>query len=213
MSKKVVIYTGPSLSQKEASKILDANYKNPVRRGDILVDIEDDVDIIGIIDGVFHHYPAVAHREIIKAMEKGIIVVGGGSMGALRASELDELGMIGIGYVYEQYKTGKITSDDDVSIVFSPEDNELLSEALVNIDFNMKIAKDKGIISQKEMEEILKTGKEIFYPKRTFKSVLDKSNIPQENKIKINEFLKEEYTDIKKEDAIALVKYIKNLLE
>jgi hypothetical protein len=44
---------------------------------------------------------AVGHREIISALKAGVCVVGGSSMGALRASELDSYGMIGVGRIYE----------------------------------------------------------------------------------------------------------------
>ncbi|MGZ7136369.1 MAG: TfuA-like protein, partial [Methanobacterium sp.] len=100
IKKKIIVFLGPSLSHKEASKILYADYRLPIKRGDITAVVNENPDIIGIIDGVFHQQPAVSHREILDALKKGITVVGGASMGALRASELDDFGMIGVGYVY-----------------------------------------------------------------------------------------------------------------
>ena len=66
----IVIYTGLSLSFEDAKKMLDAEYLPPVKRGDIynLLEKRDDVEIIGIIDGVFHQSPAVAHKEILEAL-------------------------------------------------------------------------------------------------------------------------------------------------
>ena len=134
---KIIIYTGLSLSFDEAKEILDSHddveviYKRPIKRGDIGLAINEHPDIIGIIDGVFHQNSAVAHREILKAIDEGITVVGASSMGALRASELDTLGMKGIGYVYEQYATGKVTSDDDVAVMLDSETLEQLSEPLI----------------------------------------------------------------------------------
>ena len=121
---KIIIYTGLSLSFDEAREILDTTedveviYKRPIKRGDLNHDIKENPDIIGIIDGVFHQSSAVGHREILNVIKKGIEVYGASSMGALRASELDSLGMHGIGYVYNQYATGKIVSDDTVSAIF-----------------------------------------------------------------------------------------------
>ena len=66
----------------------------------------------------------------MKALDNGITVVGGSSMGALRASELDDLGMVGIGYVYKAYRTGAITSDDDVALSVDPVNKVPISEAL-----------------------------------------------------------------------------------
>ena len=118
---KIIIYTGLSLSFDEAKEILDSHddveviYKRPIKRGDLGHDIKENPDIIGIIDGVFHQNSSVGHKEILNVINKGITVVGASSMGALRASELDDLGMVGIGYVYRQYRSGAITSDDDVA--------------------------------------------------------------------------------------------------
>ncbi len=39
-------------------------------------------------------------------MKKGVKVYGSSSMGALRASELDEFGMVGVGRIYECYRSG-----------------------------------------------------------------------------------------------------------
>ena len=79
--------------------------------------LKENPDIIGIIDGVFHQSSAVGHKEILNAIKKGIKVYGASSMGALRASELDVLGMTGIGYVYNQYASGEVDSDDDVAVM------------------------------------------------------------------------------------------------
>ncbi|MCI6930805.1 MAG: TfuA-like protein, partial [Methanobrevibacter boviskoreani] len=116
-NKRIIVFTGLSLSFDDASQILDADYRPPVKRGDIfkILKEEEKPDIIGIIDGQFHSAPAVAHKEIMEALNEGITVVGGSSMGALRASELDSLGMIGVGFVYNEYKNGNIKSDDDVA--------------------------------------------------------------------------------------------------
>ena len=74
---KIIIYTGLSLPFDEAKEILDSHddveviYKRPIKRGDLGHDIKENPDIIGIIDGVFHHYfldrrnnPLFAWRKI-----------------------------------------------------------------------------------------------------------------------------------------------------
>ncbi|AMK14868.1 TfuA-related McrA-glycine thioamidation protein [Methanobrevibacter olleyae] len=207
---KIIVYLGLSILEDEAKSILDADFKPPVKRGDILKAIAEKPDIIGIIDGVFHHSPAVAHKEIMKALDKGITVVGGSSMGALRASELDDLGMVGIGYVYRQYKSGAITSDDDVALSFDPERNITLSEALVNIDYKLNLAADKEIITEEEKDNIHNIAKDIYYPKRSYQNIFSKVEMEDEKKTKLIEFLLKE-KDIKYLDAIEVLDYIKNL--
>ena len=66
-------------------------------------------------------------------------------MGALRAAEMDTLGMVGIGEIYRMYKSGELESDDEVALVFDPS-RAWLSEPLINIRFTLKRAKEEGII-------------------------------------------------------------------
>lgn len=67
----------------------------------------------------------------------GVTVVGGCSMGAFRASELDTHGMIWVGRIYEWYRDGVVESDDEVAVTFHPEMFEPLSVPLVNIRTNL----------------------------------------------------------------------------
>jgi hypothetical protein len=209
--KKIIIFTGPSLSAEEGLEILNADYRPPVKRGDILSAINESPDTIGIIDGVFHQYPAVAHKEILEAMKKGITVVGGGSMGALRASELDSLGMIGVGYVYNEYSNGNIESDDDVAITFDNFTGQAISEALVNIVYKLNEACQKNIITADEKKEIISIAKSIYYPERTYYNILRQVNLDENKKEKLIDFIVKS-VDIKKQDAIAVLEYIKNLI-
>lgn len=210
MDKRIIIFTGLSISIEEASTILEADYRPPVKRNDILQAITEKPDIIGIIDGVFHQSPAVSHKEIMKAMDLGITVIGGSSMGALRASELDVLGMKGIGYVYQQYANGNITSDDDVAVTFDPVNKTPLSEALVNIDYKLDLAIDENIITQEDKDGIIQIAKEIYYPHRTYQNIFSKVEIDFDKKGKLIDFIVKS-KDIKYLDAIAVLEYIKKL--
>jgi hypothetical protein len=143
-------------------------------------------------------------------LDKGITVVGGSSMGALRASELDDLGMIGIGYVYRAYRSGEITSDDDVALSFYPVNQVPLSEALVNVDYKLNLAVDEGIITEEERDYIHNIAKEIYYPKRSYQNIFSKVEMEDKKKTKLIDFILKE-KDIKYLDAIEVLEYIKNL--
>ena len=172
--------------------------------------INDGAEIIGIIDGVFHQSPAVAHKEIMKALDKGITVVGGCSMGALRASELDDLGMIGVGEIYKMYRNGTITSDDDVAVSFDPETKTALGEALVNIEYKLSRAEENGIITEDEKEEIIKIAKDLYYPQRSYANIFSKVKMEDEKKTRLIDFIVKE-KDLKYLDAVAVLEYIKEL--
>lgn len=85
-------------------KWLQATYLPPVSQGDIAGLLRRRPRVIGIIDGYFERVPAVWHKEILLALSAGVHVVGGASMGALRAAELHSFGMVGVGEVFAWYR-------------------------------------------------------------------------------------------------------------
>ncbi|MBR3139694.1 MAG: TfuA-related McrA-glycine thioamidation protein [Methanobrevibacter sp.] len=210
---KIIIYTGLTIPFDEAREILDSNenreviYKRPIKRGDLGHDLNENPTIIGIIDGVFHQNSAVGHREILSALNKGIKVFGSSSMGALRASELDTLGMTGIGYVYNEYASGNVTSDDDVAVMLDSESLEPLSEPLINMNYVFKKAFSANIITESEKNELMKISKETFYPKRTYAQTLSKSSLDNDKKSELIDLIRTT-PDMKKEDAKQLLEHI-----
>ncbi len=93
---KPIVFLGPSLPRQEAEKLLDADYRPPIRRGDM--DALPPGSIAGIIDGVFDQDLSVSPTEIRAALLRGVRVFGAASMGALRAVEVP--GVRGIGKIY-----------------------------------------------------------------------------------------------------------------
>ncbi|MBN1166087.1 MAG: TfuA-related McrA-glycine thioamidation protein [Methanospirillaceae archaeon] len=171
----VVVYLGPSLSVHEAEEILpSADYLPPVKRGDLGALSARNPDIVGIIDGVFFQDAAVGHREILSLLEAGVTVIGASSMGALRAVELLPFGMIGIGKVFCMYRDGIVISDDEVALICDPISHTPLSEALVNIRVTLDDAAEKGIFSSDDAGLILKTAQQIYYPERTYETILSR---------------------------------------
>jgi hypothetical protein len=169
---KIIVFLGPSLEQSAAEKILPAEYRPPAKRGDLIAAARDGATIIGLIDGVFHQESAVAHREILTALQNDIKVIGASSMGALRAAEMDTLGMVGIGAVYRMYKSGELESDDEVALVFDPSSGLALSEPLINIRFTLKLALDSGIIDADVYDALLLSARSLFYPRRTYRAMV-----------------------------------------
>ncbi len=212
----VVIYTGTSISHHDAKKILNADYRPPVKRNDIKRIMRNPPDIIGIIDGVFFDSAAVAHREIIEAIKSGITVVGGASMGALRASELDSYGMIGVGKIYEMYRSGVLESDDEVAVTFDQDTMEALSVPLVNIRATLESAIEKGVITRETAGAILEVAKKLFYPDRNYRNIVSecmkKGIISDPDKGKLLDFLLEHEVDVKREDAVRVLEKIKGMI-
>lgn len=213
---KPVIYTGTSISHSDARKILDADYRPPVKRHDIVRLMKSPPEILGIIDGVFFDSAAVAHREIIEALKSGVVVVGGGSMGALRASELDTYGMIGVGKIYEMYKNGVLESDDEVAVTFDAETLEQLSVPLVNVRMTVEQAQVMGILTKEQSSAVVDITRKIFYPERNYWNILNecvKNRVfADSEKEKLLVFFKVHEVDVKRQDAVLVLERIKELL-
>lgn len=93
----------------------------PVRRHDLL-DLCDagDCRAVVMLDGEFGQSLAVSIAEVRTVLEAGLRLHGSSSMGVLRAVECRTLGMIGSGWVYRQYLSGRIESDAEVALLFDP---------------------------------------------------------------------------------------------
>ena len=103
----IFVFVGPTMGVEEARNILDATYLPPASQGDVFrLVATSDARVIGIIDGHFNEVPSVWHKELLWAMSQGVHVLGAGSIGALRAAELEAFGMVGEGRIFEAYRSG-----------------------------------------------------------------------------------------------------------
>lgn len=211
--RRIIVFLGPSLERDAAETILPADYRPPAKRGDLLHAVQDGAEIIGLIDGVFHQESAVAHREILTAIKNGVRVIGSSSMGALRAAEMDTLGMTGIGEVYHMYKRGELISDDEVALVFDPETGYSLSEPLVNMRFTLREAERQRIISSQDHAAFLAAAQSVFYPQRTYGRIVSEAGpaIDQETKGRFLAWVQQHAVDQKRKDAGAALEYIKEI--
>jgi hypothetical protein len=210
---KIIVFLGPSLEQTAAEKILSADYRAPAKRGDLLDAVHDGATIIGLIDGVFHQESAVAHREILAAIKKGVRVVGASSMGALRAAEMDTLGMVGIGEIYRMYKNGELESDDEVALVFDPSSGLALSEPLINIRFTLKRAMKEGIIDTAAHDALLTAARSVFYPKRTYRTIVSSTGegVNARTRERFLAWVESGACDQKRTDAVAALEFIRKI--
>ena len=208
----VVVFIGPSLDQPSARSILpNAVYLPPVKRGDASSAAED-ADIMVIIDGVFFQDEAVGHRELLGVLKSGVKLFGSSSMGALRASELDTLGMTGVGKIYQQYRSGEIIADDEVGLVYDRETGIALSEPMVNMRASFSKACLDEIITKDEEKVLLTACKKLYYPDRTYRRVIKDALVSDETKTRLSSWLKEHAVDQKRLDAIECLNTVRDLL-
>jgi len=208
----IIVFLGPSLDRAAAEAILPAEYRPPARRGDRRRAAEEGAETIRLIDGVFHQEAAVAHREILAAVRRGTRVVGASSMGALRAAEMDTLGMTGIGEVYRMYRSGELVSDDEVALVFDPQSGIALSEPLVNIRFTLKAALAEGVIDAAAHDALLAAARSLFYPNRTYPAMASAAEAADPAaRARFAAWAEGHAVDRKRLDAIAALEYVAGL--
>ena len=149
-------------------------WRPPVTQGEVYQAALTRPAIIGIIDGYFEVTPTVWHKEILWAMAQGIHVYGSASIGALRAAELHPFGMVGIGRIFEAYRDGILTDDDEVAVLHGPEElgYPAVTEAMVNIRATLDKAVAEGVWIAGWPPISREIGKALFYKERSWDAIL-----------------------------------------
>ena len=213
----VYVFTGPTISQTEASRELEAVYLAPAAEGDVYRVTLQAPKAIGIIDGYFQSKPTVRHKEILWAMSRGIHVFGSASIGALRAAELAAFGMEGVGNIFERFRDGVLEDDDEVAIAHGPAEVGFVaaSEAMVNIRETLTKAERLCVISREVRAELEKIGKELFYPDRAYQVILrcaSERGVPGAELARLRQWLPQNHVNLKREDALAMLRLMRRRL-
>ena len=214
---EIIVFLGPTLDREQAEKLLAARYLPPVACGDIVRSLRFRPKVIAIIDGVFEHTGSVWHKEILFALEEGVAVFGASSMGALRAAELASFGMIGVGRIFEAYRDGVYTDDDEVAVLHAGGSGEFgaLSEPMVNIRATIERAAGERVIAAEVAERVVACAKEIFYQERSLKTAVEKARAGLSDGGQLDRLLRFAenggYVDQKKLDALELIETLANL--
>lgn len=217
--KDTLVFLGPTLSEKKARAVLDAEYMPPAKQGDILsCTLQYQPRIIVLIDGFFHEALSVWHKEIIHALNKNIHVIGASSMGALRAAELSTFGMIGIGKIFDLYHENITRDDDEVVLVHGPKELNYapLSIPLINLRFTFEKIKKEKILSEELCHISFALFQELFYPERTyenFQTVAQEKGLPLQDIQKILHAIDSHYVDQKQQDALLALQKAKELTD
>ncbi len=208
------VFTGPTLPPAAAARILDAEYLPPAAIGDVYKAAAKRPWAIGIIDGFFESTPSVWHKEVLWAMAQGVHVFGASSMGALRAAELADFGMVGIGAIFQAYRDGTIEDDDEVAVVHGPPElgYAQLSEAMVNIRATVRQAQAEGIVSASAAAALIETAKSLYYKNRSYGRLLAEAvarQLPGDQLARLEAWLPKNQINQKQLDAVAMLHAIR----
>lgn len=206
----VVVFSGPSLRPTDRVGPEGVVWRPPVAQGDVLAAAVLRPSLIAIIDGYFEGVPAVLHKEILWALDKGTTVAGAASMGALRAAELHAFGMVGVGRIFELYRDGTLFDDADVAVLHGPAEAgwPVLTEAMVNVRATLDAAVAAGTLEQAAANAVAGAAERIFYKERGWSRILEASaaqGVPAEAVAALQAFLPEGRVDLKRDDARRLL--------
>ncbi len=207
----ILVFLGPTLPLSEAAQVLDAIYLQPAAQGDILLAAHAfRPRAMILIDGQFEDRPAVRHKEILWAMAQGIVIIGAASMGALRAAELNEFGMIGVGVIYRWYRRWRLAPDDAVAVLSGPPELGFLplTDALVDLQRTFANLARRNFLTAAERDLLTTMARNTNFRERRLEAILHTAGWQKEG-------LKELRKDIvgqKKLDALLALRSARTLL-
>jgi hypothetical protein len=208
------VFVGPTLRKAEVLARLDAVVAGPAAFGDVYRAARQRPSAIAIIDGYFEHVPSTWHKEILWAMAEGVHVFGASSMGALRAAELCDFGMQGVGTIFEAFRAGELEDDDEVAVAHGAADTGFLpvSEAMVNIRASLRRSVSEGVLGSATASALIELAKRTFYAERSYPAVLAAgaaAGISAPELEALRAWLREGRVDQKRADAEQLLEQLK----
>lgn len=166
-----IAFAGPSLAQLPAATRSLIELRPPARRGDLAALLHHDrAGVAVLIDGLFGGSLAVTPTECRDLLLAGWTLCGAASIGALRASELWSVGMIGIGEVYTMLRLGQIRADDELAVAYHPDTHEELGASLVHVRYVLERIK-QHLPHPGVAHEALALAREIYWPERSWSRV------------------------------------------
>jgi len=209
-AQRAVIFVGPTLPPALRPADPRLQWCPPVKQGEVYRAVLARPAIIAIIDGYFEITPTVWHKEILWAMAQGIHVYGSASIGALRAAELCPLGMTGVGRIFEAYRDGILTDDDEVAVLHGPEElgYPAVTDAMVNLRATLDEAVRHGVLDGWLVARLTEIGKALFYKERNWHTIVQRATergFPPVGLKNFATWLASERVDQKRSDALHMI--------
>ncbi|EJT04703.1 TfuA-like protein [Rhizobium sp. CCGE 510] len=206
-----IIFAGPSLPDAALLAGAAIRVLAPAMQGDVLAQVEQGANVIGVIDGGFEYAAPVWHKEILHALSLGVAVLGAASMGALRAAECHPFGMIGIGRIFEDYRTGRLVDDAAVALIHAPSalNSKPLTIPLVNVSATLDAMEDRGLLANGLRQKLEDAASAIFFKRRTWRAIVEQcAGIAEPGRPQLLAALVSNSVDQKRIDALELLKAV-----
>lgn len=170
--KQAMVFLGPSLPGTAARQILPwAVYRPPARRGDLDAVDPASFDEVFLIDGVMVYEHPPSPSEVYRLVERGVRVVGAASLGALRAVELRTHGVEGVGWVFEEFRSGRVTADDELVARLDPRTGRPVTMFLINLRYAATCLANAGALPADEAGRFLAAMAALHFEARTLAEI------------------------------------------
>jgi hypothetical protein len=206
MSGRAAVFVGAGLTNEDYGAVDTGLIElfPPIRRGGVAKAMDAGYRVISIIDGEFYQSLAVSPKEILIALRAGCHVLGGSSMGALRAAEMDVYGMEGVGLIYQWYRDGVLTRDDDVALMFASLDEHsyhAVTVPMVNVVWLMREYKRLNLMSAATRRKLTAAARRIHWAERTWPGICERAWLAPDECDLVRAWSKDAATDLKRLDA------------
>jgi len=211
MCARRVVFAGPSLPPPWP-RIPDLEFRAPAARGDLLRAVDEGARVIGLIDGVFHQTLAVTPGEVRAAASRGARLLGGASLGAMRACECPK-DMQGVGEIWAAFVRGELADDEEVAVTFLPDTYELVGYPLVQVREAARMARVRYSSVADLASRFVELVRLLPFQERTLQSLHAAARVLVEAKVPWEElkvWLTAPEFDVKRRDAIAVVKCVED---
>ncbi|WP_375427400.1 YcaO-like family protein [uncultured Sphingomonas sp.] len=167
--RRPILFAGPSLPAGWRDERVEL--RPPAVCGDLAALLDDPPPAVGLVDGCFGIAPTVSHKELLELLAHGVAVLGGASLGAIRAAELAAFGMRGIGAIFLLYASGAVVRDDAVMLDHAPAElgHRPLTLALVDAEAALRVT-PMPPDERRMLQRIVRT---LSFRERTWRRCLD----------------------------------------
>lgn len=197
----IFVFAGPSIHPIDR-QTPGMRFMPPASQGDVIRCLATDPKAIAIIDGYFGTRLSVHQKEILEALEQGVPVYGAASMGALRAAELADFGMVGVGGIFADYHAGTLNADADVAVTHAPEELGFAATTIAAVDFRATISAARGSIDEADLDHLLSISEGLHFSKRNLATI---ACVSRRMAFDVAKYLRAHFISRKRGDALELL--------
>lgn len=205
-----VVFAGPSLYPFEgvrAAYPADITWNGPARQGDIARAVHNGACAIALIDGLYGTIASVWHKELLFALERGLRVIGGASLGAIRAAECAPFGMEGVGTIFNRYRSGDLIDDGAVALLHAPAELGYapLTETLVDMQATFASLAYMRLLTTAEATRLSGCAEAMFFGDRTSDEVVARAGFRGVEATRLSTLIETHRVRLKRQDALRVL--------